>query len=55
MTETKPTVRARPAGESDRVAIGRALLADPEWVSQARDGRVDEITGFTAEHRRWLW
>jgi 2,4-dienoyl-CoA reductase-like NADH-dependent reductase (Old Yellow Enzyme family) len=34
-------------GEFDVVAIGRALLADPEWVSKVREGRRDELNGFS--------
>ena len=30
-------------GEIDMVSMARPLLADPEWVNKARDGRVDEI------------
>jgi len=30
-------------GDADLVAIGRALLADPEWVNKAAEGRVDDI------------
>ncbi|MFJ4655778.1 NADH:flavin oxidoreductase [Nocardia sp. NPDC088792] len=33
-------------GEFDIVAIGRALLADPEWVNKVRDGNLSEITPF---------
>lgn len=33
-------------GEFDIVAVGRALLADPEWVNKMRDGRLSEITPF---------
>ncbi|MGC0362618.1 2,4-dienoyl-CoA reductase-like NADH-dependent reductase (Old Yellow Enzyme family) [Rhodococcus sp. 27YEA15] len=38
-------------GEFDLVAIGRALLADPQWVEKVRTGRTDEHVAFTAEHR----
>jgi 2,4-dienoyl-CoA reductase-like NADH-dependent reductase (Old Yellow Enzyme family)/NADPH-dependent 2,4-dienoyl-CoA reductase/sulfur reductase-like enzyme len=31
------------AGRCDAVAIGRALLADPEWVAKARRGATSEI------------
>lgn len=41
-------------GEFDMVAIGRALLADPEWVEKLRTGRADEHIAFTAEHRTHL-
>lgn len=30
-------------GVADFVAIGRTLLADPEWPQKVRDGRLDEI------------
>ena len=30
-------------GCADMVSMARPLLADPEWVNKARDGRVDEI------------
>jgi len=30
-------------GKADFVAIGRALLADPEWARKAKDGRVEDI------------
>ncbi|HOJ23002.1 MAG TPA: FAD-dependent oxidoreductase [Armatimonadota bacterium] len=31
-------------GKADFVAIGRSLLADPEWPNKAREGRLKEIT-----------
>ncbi|KXX59607.1 12-oxophytodienoate reductase [Rhodococcus sp. LB1] len=37
------------AGEFDIVAIGRALLADPGWVSRLRDGALDDFAGFDAD------
>lgn len=36
-------------GEFDLVAIGRALLVDPAWVSKIRDGRTEEWIPFTPE------
>jgi 2-enoate reductase len=30
-------------GKADFVALGRPLLADPEWVRKVKDGRVDDI------------
>ena len=36
------------AGEFDVVAIGRALLADPEWVNRLRDGALDGFNGYDA-------
>jgi len=33
-------------GDFDLVAIGRALLSDPEWVTKLNEGREDEFKGF---------
>jgi len=33
-------------GDFDLVAIGRALLSDPDWVAKVRDGRIDDLKGF---------
>ena len=33
-------------GEFDLIAVGRALLSDPQWVEKVRDGRRDEIRDF---------
>ncbi len=33
-------------GEFDLVAVGRALLQDPNWVAKLRDGRDDELQAF---------
>jgi 2,4-dienoyl-CoA reductase-like NADH-dependent reductase (Old Yellow Enzyme family) len=34
------------AGEFDIAAIGRAMLADAEWISKMIDGRTDEIRAY---------
>lgn len=34
-------------GEFDLIAVGRALLHDPEWVLKIRDGRADELKDFS--------
>ncbi|MGV9005420.1 MAG: NADH:flavin oxidoreductase [Brevundimonas sp.] len=39
-------VKRLEAGEFDLVAVGRALLADPQWVQKIRDGRLDELKDF---------
>lgn len=36
-------------GEFDLVAIGRALLADPNWLEKTIEGRINEITPFSRE------
>ena len=33
-------------GDFDMVAVGRALLQDPEWVVKIRDGRQDELSAY---------
>ena len=35
--------RALAAGQVDFVAIGRGVIADPEWVTKAREGRAAQI------------
>jgi 2,4-dienoyl-CoA reductase-like NADH-dependent reductase (Old Yellow Enzyme family) len=34
-------------GHVDLVAVGRALLADPEWVVKIREGRADDVRAFS--------
>ncbi|GGA32263.1 NADH:flavin oxidoreductase [Paenibacillus physcomitrellae] len=41
--------------EFDLVAIGRALLQDPEWAVKIREGRLDEIQTFTPEALQKLY
>jgi 2,4-dienoyl-CoA reductase-like NADH-dependent reductase (Old Yellow Enzyme family) len=33
-------------GDFDMVAVGRALLQDPEWVVKIREGRHAELSAF---------
>lgn len=35
--------------EFDLVAVGRALLVDPEWVKKIQEGRTDDLVPFTRE------
>ncbi|MFD4367955.1 NADH:flavin oxidoreductase [Rhodococcus sp. NPDC058521] len=42
-------------GEFDMVAIGRALLADPEWVNKLRTGDTDKQIAYANEHREVLY
>lgn len=35
--------------EFDMVAVGRALIADPQWPTKVQDGRFDEIEPFAPE------
>ncbi len=36
-------------GEVDLVAVGRALLQDPQWPNKVREGRADAIHSFDGE------
>ena len=36
-------------GEFDLVAVGRALLQDPEWVVKVKQGRFDELRDYDAK------
>ena len=36
-------------GDFDLVAVGRALISDPEWVHKERLGLASELKGFTKE------
>ena len=38
--------RALAAGEFDLIAIGRALIANPDWVHMVQAGRAGELRGF---------
>ena len=37
------------AEEFDLVAVGRALLVDPEWAVKVREGRIGDIKPFSRE------
>jgi 2,4-dienoyl-CoA reductase-like NADH-dependent reductase (Old Yellow Enzyme family) len=40
-------LRRMDRGDFDLVAVGRPLLADPNWVKKIREGRTAELQGFT--------
>ncbi len=42
-------------GEFDLVAVGRALLADPEWASKIRTGRLDDLQPMKPEALQTLY
>ena len=42
-------IRRLERGDFDLVAVGRALLADPQWALKIRDGRTEELTDFSRE------
>lgn len=42
-------------GEFDLVAVGRALLQDPEWVKKVKEEKTDELQDFKAESMATLY
>lgn len=53
-TDMAPLARRITDGECDIVAVGRALLTDPEWAAKLRDGRWDELKPFTKDALKTL-
>jgi 2,4-dienoyl-CoA reductase-like NADH-dependent reductase (Old Yellow Enzyme family) len=41
-------------GEFDLVAVGRALITDPDWVQKVEEGRLSELRGFSNEDLKRL-
>lgn len=39
-------VRRMEAGEFDLIAVGRAILGDPQWVTKIRTGSADDLKAF---------
>ncbi|NNC38033.1 MAG: NADH:flavin oxidoreductase [Acidimicrobiales bacterium] len=48
-------VKRMDAGEFDLVAVGRALLQDPEWVKKIKEGRQDELKDYDGEALKTLY
>ena len=42
-------------GDFDLIAVGRALLQDPDWVEKVRAGRVNELKDFSREAMATLY
>jgi 2,4-dienoyl-CoA reductase-like NADH-dependent reductase (Old Yellow Enzyme family) len=42
------------AGEFDLIALGRALLANPDWVQLVQSGRASELKAFSKAHLETL-
>lgn len=42
------------AGEFDLVAVGRALISDPDWPMKVKDGQFDALKPFDAESLKTL-
>lgn len=41
-------------GEFDLVAVGRALISDPDWVKKIQAGEMESLTGFDKNHLQTL-
>ena len=48
-------VKAIERGDFDIIAVGRALLANPDWVDKVKAGQLDRIEMFTKEHVKILY
>lgn len=48
-TDLSELTRRLERGDFDLVAVGRALLQDPQWVKKIREGRTEELEDFSAE------
>ena len=42
-------MRRMEADEFDLIAVGRALIGDPDWPAKVRDGRLQELRAFDKE------
>ncbi|MNK23908.1 NADH:flavin oxidoreductase / NADH oxidase family protein [compost metagenome] len=42
-------VRRMDRGDFDLVAVGRPLLADPNWVEKIKNNRTEELKGFSKD------
>ncbi|AYJ85158.1 12-oxophytodienoate reductase (plasmid) [Sphingomonas paeninsulae] len=42
-------------GDFDLVALGRVLLSDPSWLQKVREGRLGELTPYSAEAMQTLY
>jgi 2,4-dienoyl-CoA reductase-like NADH-dependent reductase (Old Yellow Enzyme family) len=47
-------VRRFERGDFDLVAVGRALLADPDWLNKVREGRQDELSAYDPAMKKTL-
>lgn len=55
MSDLTPLAAAVARGDYDLVAVGRALLADPEWVLKVRERRFEELRPFDRSALGTLW
>lgn len=48
VTDVETLVQRMEAGEFDLIAVGRALIADPEWPIKLREARLEEALPYTS-------
>lgn len=48
-TDLGPLADRVASGEVDVVAVGRALLSDPEWARKVREGRLEELRPYNKQ------
>lgn len=48
-------IRRYERGDFDLVAVGRALLQDPEWVKKVKEQRFEELRAFDAASTQVLF
>lgn len=53
-TDLMPLAARLASGEFDLVAVGRALLTDPQWARKVKEGRFDELKPFTKDALKTL-
>ena len=41
--------------EFDMIAVGRALLQDPQWATKVKEGRFDELKNYDAKAQKTLY
>jgi 2,4-dienoyl-CoA reductase-like NADH-dependent reductase (Old Yellow Enzyme family) len=46
MTDPGPAIALVEEGEADMLAIGRALIANPDWIKIVRGGRWRDLRPF---------
>lgn len=54
VTDPAPALRLIERGEADLIAVGRALISNPNWVELAREGRWRELRPYAVEDLKSL-
>jgi 2,4-dienoyl-CoA reductase-like NADH-dependent reductase (Old Yellow Enzyme family) len=61
MAKARPTgnldrvEQALERGDFDLIAVGRAMLANPDWLAKVKAGLASEITAFSPDHIKVLY